>query len=71
MSENDKLTPSNEKPAESDASLEPEILERIPPEVRREVNQFTAIMGSFANAGQPPYLKKNQRSSHRQTDSVF
>lgn len=58
MSENDKLTSGNEKPTEPNASLEPEILERIPPEVRREVNQFTAIMGSFANAGQPPFLKK-------------
>jgi hypothetical protein len=38
--------------------LEPELLESVPPEIRREVNQFTAIIGGFANAGQSPLVKK-------------
>ena len=63
--QSDKLSPESTSQASGnarlsapDTSLAPEILESVSPEIIREVNQFTAIIGNFANAGQPPFLKK-------------
>ena len=64
---NDKLVPSNsinnnndanEDASGSDSFIEPEILEKMPPEVRQEFRQLTAFMGSISGARQPPFLKK-------------